>query len=575
MWLKQFLGGYKRVVAELKQSGQMSITESKQAMSIEMFKLFAMQTIVVSFDFNLAIFAHVAMLFCWNLVSRAVNVCTLMYDHIAWQGDCMVVVFPLHKGDREGLKGAPKHVYTNPESPQLCPILAFALYIFCTGHHVPGSSTVVFGAEEEAEKKYQRWFKTHCEKNSEELLAMGLVAASFGTHSLRKGSASYLSSIQNGPFMLAIYLRAGWSLGPVVSKYITEAGGNDQLCGRVAAGLNILDISFTALPPHFDSRNGPPISLAEWELILPGYVTFYPENFRQVIPHLLASLVFHRRWLNEHLHLNHPLRLQRVWTSGILTTLESRIFTGYGKCQITDMTASGIPPHILVGKEVSNLNQTVQDMSSALLREIRSLPAGVGNEILENFQVEGVVPLTASRLTTLLAGMEERIMSSTLAAIESRSEGPSTAQIGNVQPNDWTPTAYYWGGQYHVVPETFILKSCDVRTLWDLWWGGDYSSNIAPYSRIRSQSLRTILQRNRISKARRVIEALLTCNHEDFPVPTLRTPVAERDEMFNTLYCRLMISLGRDIAGTVSSPDGLSRRTGEMTYLRLYDIIPK
>ena len=51
-----------------------------------------------------------------------------LFDHIGWSGDAFTVVFPKHKGDQEGEHCLPKHVYANPKSPEICPILAFAVY---------------------------------------------------------------------------------------------------------------------------------------------------------------------------------------------------------------------------------------------------------------------------------------------------------------------------------------------------------------------------------------------------------------------------------------------------------------
>ena len=58
--------------------------------------------------------------------------------------------------------------------------------------------------------------------------------------------------------------------------YIIEGGGGDQLCGRAATGICIMDASFADLPPHFDLSDGPIITVEEWEEILPNYSTFYP-----------------------------------------------------------------------------------------------------------------------------------------------------------------------------------------------------------------------------------------------------------------------------------------------------------
>lgn len=83
-----------------------------------------------------------------------------------------------------------------------------------------------------------------------------------------------------------------------------------------------MNSSFAALPPHFDQSNGNIMSMEEWELILPGYSSFYPVSFRKVCPFLLASLVYHMDWLKDNLPTSYPLFISRVWTSGLLDRLK-------------------------------------------------------------------------------------------------------------------------------------------------------------------------------------------------------------------------------------------------------------
>lgn len=45
--------------------------------------------------------------------------------------------------------------------------------------------------------------------NESELLQMGIAIADLGTHSFRKGAATYLAGFVAGPTVIAIYLRAG------------------------------------------------------------------------------------------------------------------------------------------------------------------------------------------------------------------------------------------------------------------------------------------------------------------------------------------------------------------------------
>jgi hypothetical protein len=181
---------------------------------------------------------------------------SLMYNHIL---DAMVIVFPSHKGDEEGKNALPKHVYANTAEPHICPTLSFAIYIFTRGYDREGSKTNIFSGE--AESRFSKWLHRLCAENKVLLMNQGTDNSMIGTHSFRKGIASFLSGTPGGPTAIAIYLRAGWSLGPVQSRYILEGG--DQVCGRAATGLPVTDVSFSNLPPHFVTDII--LSTNEWE----------------------------------------------------------------------------------------------------------------------------------------------------------------------------------------------------------------------------------------------------------------------------------------------------------------------
>lgn len=86
-------------------------------------------------------------------------------------------------------------------------------------------------------------------------------------------------------------------------RYILSYEGGDQLCGRAATGLPLTDAEFAILPPHLNISEGSILTLNQWNQILPGYSSYYLESFRPVIPFLLASLVYHKRFLEENLLL--------------------------------------------------------------------------------------------------------------------------------------------------------------------------------------------------------------------------------------------------------------------------------
>jgi len=126
------------------------------------------------------------------------------------------------------------------------------------------------------------------------------------------------------------------------------------------------------LPPHFDLSAGEVLTLAEWEQILPGYRSFYPQRFRQVLVFLLASLVHHKSWLKDRLSSNHPLFQSRLWSSDILDRLSSKAYIGVGKHPTTGLIATGVPPHIRLANQIEILRTEGKLFQVELVDLIRS-----------------------------------------------------------------------------------------------------------------------------------------------------------------------------------------------------------
>ncbi|EGZ07135.1 hypothetical protein PHYSODRAFT_382146, partial [Phytophthora sojae] len=80
----------------------------------------------------------------------------------------------------------------------------------------------------------------------------GLVPSDIGTHSARKGSATFVSSCSNGgPSAAAICIRAGWKLLGVQDTYTRYESAGDCIVGRYVTGLPFDDTGFAILPPFF------------------------------------------------------------------------------------------------------------------------------------------------------------------------------------------------------------------------------------------------------------------------------------------------------------------------------------
>lgn len=116
---KDVFDGYKRTIGDLKQTGEMSIVEGKQALNFSGYRFSANVAITQRTDLDVAIFAHLFLLLCWNLIARCCSVSSIMYDHISWDNDSMVIVFATHKGDKLAEDCSPKHVFANPSNPEI------------------------------------------------------------------------------------------------------------------------------------------------------------------------------------------------------------------------------------------------------------------------------------------------------------------------------------------------------------------------------------------------------------------------------------------------------------------------
>ena len=102
------------------------------------------------------------------------------------------------------------------------------------------------------------------------------------------------------------------------------------------------------------------------------------------------------------------MRKSAVWTSGLLqdARMQQRVLSGQGTHPVSGMVATGIPPHIILQKRITSLEDTVRtqmedtrnvveserrDLWAALQTELKALPAAVKEELLKNIHMEGML----------------------------------------------------------------------------------------------------------------------------------------------------------------------------------------
>lgn len=576
--ISNILRGYKKDYAQKKLDGHVEVFEGKHHLPYEGYRLLAekllsMQPTIISgikqHTWNEAIFAHTFFVLQWNLIARSSTIADMMYEHLSWQNDALIVSTPKHKGDQEGVKCYPKHVYSNTISPCICPILALSILTFTHSFRVN---------EHDANRKNFRLFAGTCQKQRfssvlqsaikrlsiSEFPIMATTKDKLGTHSIRKGSASYASSMVGGASTAQIFLRAGWSLGNVQDRYLFGGEGQDQLCGRSVSGLPITDRAFATLPPHFSKDTTNSISEKEWCMMLPCY-NMLPMSFKPAVPFLLASLVHHVNFLKNVLPITHPLFSAPVFASGYIDRLKDRVLLGIGTCTETGMIASGIPPHLAVANEMAEMSKQVQMSNTQIISECKKLPEQVARTILDNFKIDGTTPVTRADFDRFLTQVEMKILK---ANINCNNIAENTKE--GTEPDQFVMNYWESDHKFHMVPQNWVLPQNCVKDVWLLWHFGHLQNKIRPYRLLEPMDMMNQNQRSLLSKIRRVMKEITKAG-KDAELITEETQAIkmlreDSSSFFDKAFELLMNKLNRNI---------LSPRWTEITIPTVYNLIEK
>ena len=362
-------------------------------------------------------FSHLFLVLCWNTMVRNCNCDEIVFPNTVWVQDSFGVSVKRTKTNPDGSRDVQKdikHIYANKFMPEICPILAMALYFV---------ANPFIGTRATGSKQFFPGKNTHKTFNEDviaalkdpalttRLDALGIPYKKVGAYSTRKGSTTYCTTgTTAGPPIIAVLLRAGWTIGKVLESYLRQAQAGDNFCGRVVCGLPVLHANFAALPPHFKFTE----DNTEYEEILSARNLAYPfhaswgASFQPTTIFMLASLVHHQSWLHEHLSVNHILRSKaNLWER--LSHLHSYLETDDSKSRIQ---ATGVPPHALMFGNIHRLDQNVQRVEGKvddLKEHVLALPGKMKEamqECLHDRDVENDVA-SASVVRTMIQQQNE------------------------------------------------------------------------------------------------------------------------------------------------------------------------
>ena len=162
-----FITGYKKEVARLKQQGEMTAFEGKQALTFSGYVMLSDQFLHLfpessqrgnhrgpngaAVTWTMGIFAWAFLILQWNFIARSVSMGAIMLAHLSWKEDHLTITTPRTKTDQSAENAFPKSIFANPLQPIICPILALAVSIFSRLYLPSGIQPQLFDGPDQEE----------------------------------------------------------------------------------------------------------------------------------------------------------------------------------------------------------------------------------------------------------------------------------------------------------------------------------------------------------------------------------------------------------------------------------------
>ena len=212
--IETLLRGYQRRVAQHKHEGTMPVFEGRYHLTYDGYCLLA-SVLFTTEPFSQMLFSWPFLILQWNLIARSATVASMMMEHVGWEGDALLISTPKSKADQEGVKCFARHLYANPSNPAICPVLALAVLTFCrVVKHDPARPNT----DTTTLPNFRVFDGAHSEARFSQILG-GVIASlpdadlprlggerkQLGTHSVRKGAASYCAGMVNGPSTVQVF----------------------------------------------------------------------------------------------------------------------------------------------------------------------------------------------------------------------------------------------------------------------------------------------------------------------------------------------------------------------------------
>ncbi len=403
-------------------------------------------------------------------------------------------------------------------------------------------------------------------ENIPEDINLGCERCDIGTHSNRKFAESTTVSKLDGPSRTQVALRAGQSVGKTQDSYFFQEDEADAFVGRTVAQLELDEHEFDVLPPHFSTTAASQLYHL-WPQYLPGYES-YPSPFKRVIPFLFASLVYHHREGNllRLLPRDHPLFALHIFTDpDIMTRWGHEVIIAFGSSSAANITADGVPSLVKLDRKInksalkqaefhqemrSEFKSNFMDLKTVVSRlnnAINEIPQVVERNLLDRFNIDGVLPLNMNDIRGILDERSshnlaaiERLIDSKLSALAVSLPAPAQAPEPVMEEEPIQAELFHYDGADHRVPRGFSFPSYSLSVMWELWFFGNPSLRIGPY--------RFIVREH---------DLVCSCKHD-------------KTKFTRTKHVMGLLTTAAIDKGLISSADDITRNNSSHIYNEIY-----
>jgi hypothetical protein len=412
----------------------------------------------------------------WNLACRSKNTALIRLHEITWASSfhCYKIKFGHMKNDQSGADAKYScHLYANPLEPLVCPVYLLALYFSCCINTPQVYNGFLFPGHDQ-HQRYSVMLQRLLDTKVDEVKSLGYNPGDIGTHSIRKGAITYLSSLVGGPPMAAVCLRAGWTMGKVKDIYMRYVASGDQFTGQSLSVLPILLPEFAASPPHFTE------SYKEWAgglIALQFPMISDVSHLQRLCLMCLASTFYHKDWLNSR-GSNHVAQIASILLHDNaivekIGTKKSNMVTVLFPWNDKEHAYSGIPPHVTTLQQLTCFRHEQRDLIDQFVPRVKRAIQECG--LAGNSIVEERFERVLEDFTKLTVRLEKNVASNN----NDKETGGGARK----------PEYHCYDGKIRQVPRDWRFPRCGLLDLWRQWWIGDFVRGVPPLQNLQARDL--------------------------------------------------------------------------------------